>query len=328
MSVECSPLRREHRVASSALPGMTLRLRERVPPAPRRQPPLLLIHGATIAGALWDNAAPGWSWMEMLARAGIHAFALDLRGYGLSDRPAGPALAEAPPFARAAEVQADLADAIAFVRELTGAPQVDLLGGSWGSVVCGRFASGSGARHLRRLILYAPLYSAAGQGADWRALAADPADPARLNPRLGALRSVPAEAFRRRWDAEIPEAERHGWRDEAAVEALLRQSLEEAPAAGHPQAFAVPNGALADLFEVFHGRPLYCAARITLPVLLLRGEHDPTSTHADAAGLFTALGSARKRYCIIGRGAHFMVAERCLPEVHAVTTAFLSDGPD
>jgi alpha-beta hydrolase superfamily lysophospholipase len=287
-----------------------------------------MIHGATIASALWDNAAPGWSWMDILARAGFHAFALDLRGYGLSSRPASLYLPDAPPFARAVEVQADLCDTIAFIRDLTRADQVDLLGGSWGSVVCGLFASGPNARQVRRLVLYAPLYSAKGQGADWCALAADPEDPERLNPRLGAVRPVHPNDFRRRWASEIPVADKASWRDSSVVEALIHQSLEEAAHPQCPGAFAVPNGSVADLFEVFHGRPLYSAAQINMPTLLLRGEFDPTSTHEDAMSLFTALGSERKRYCVIGRGAHFMIAERCLPEVHGVIAAFLSEAID
>jgi pimeloyl-ACP methyl ester carboxylesterase len=49
-----------------------------------------------------------------------------------------------------------------------------------------------------------------------------------------------------------------------------------------PRAFRCPNGALADLVEVFNGRPLYEPAELTMPVLLIRGEQDTTSTATDA----------------------------------------------
>ena len=46
----------------------------------------------------------------------------------------------------------------------------------------------------------------------------------------------------------------------------------------HPPAFRCPNGAFADLIEVFNGRPLYDPGTIEAPVLLVRGERDTTST--------------------------------------------------
>jgi len=136
---------------------------------------------------------------------------------------------------------------------------------------------------------------------------------------------VSAAAFMDRWDAEIPVADKTLWRDDAAAAALLRQSIAESAWAETPGCLHMPTGALADLFEVYSGRPLYAASRIDRPTLIVRGEHDRTSTDADAQGLFDALGCARKLYCIVGRGAHFMVGERCLPELHAIVAGFLLD---
>jgi pimeloyl-ACP methyl ester carboxylesterase len=317
-------LSRVHSVPSSVLPGLSLRLREWAPGTATGQPPLLLIHGATIASVLWDNPAPGWSWMERLARAGVPAFALDLRGYGGSSPPG-----ELPPgpFARADEAQHDVADAVTFIRARTAAERIDLLGGSWGSVVCGLYLIGRNDPPVRRLVLYAPVYSAPGEGAAWRAEAADPADPARISPHLGPVRSVSPAAFLARWDAEIPLRDKALWRDNAAAAALLRQSIAESGWAGTPGCLHMPTGALADLFEVYSGRPLYRASDIHLPTLIVRGEHDRTSTQSDAMGLFDALGCERKLYCVVGRGAHFMVGERCLPALHSIVAGFLLDEP-
>jgi pimeloyl-ACP methyl ester carboxylesterase len=315
-------LSRVHWVPSSVLPGLSLRLRECAPCTATRQPPLLMIHGATIASVLWDNPAPGWSWMERLAQAGVPAFALDLRGYGRSSPPS-----ELPPgpFARAGEAQHDVADAVGFIRARTGAERVDLLGGSWGSVVCGLYLTGRKPPPVRRLVLYAPVYSAPGEGAAWRAEAADPTDPSRLSLHLRPVRSVSAAAFLSRWDAEIPLGDKTLWRDNAAAAALLRHSIAESGWSDTPGCLHMPTGALADLFEVYSGRPLYPASEIDLPTLIVRGDHDRTSTQSDAKGLFETLGSERKLYCVVGRGAHFMVSERCLPELHSVVAGFLLD---
>ena len=315
-------LSRVHWVPSSVLPGLKLRLREWAPCTATSQPPLLMIHGATIASVLWDNPAPGWSWMEKLAQAGIPAFALDLRGYGRSSPPG-----ELPPgpFARADEAQRDVVDAVAFIRARTGAERIDLLGGSWGSVVCGLYLTGRKRPPVRRLVLYAPVYSAPGEGAAWCAEAADPTDPSRLSPHLRPVRSVSAAAFLARWDAEIPLGDKTLWRDNAAASALLRHSIAESGWSDTPGCLHMPTGALADLFEVYSGRPLYPASEIDLPTLIVRGEYDRTSTLSDAKGLFDALGSERKLYCVVGRGAHFMVSERCLPELHSIVAGFLLD---
>ncbi|MGF1631268.1 MAG: alpha/beta fold hydrolase [Kiloniellaceae bacterium] len=319
---EARVLSRVYSVSSSVFPGLSLRLREWAPCIASSQPPLLMVHGATIASVLWDNPAPGWSWMEMLARAGIPAFALDLRGYGFS---ASPNELPTAPFARASEAQHDVADAVAFIRALTGAERIDLLGGSWGSVVCGLYLTGQKRPPVRRLVFYAPVYSAPGEGAEWRAEAADPTDPARISPHLGPFRSISAASFLARWDAEIPLEDKTLWRDEAVAAALLRHSLAESGRRDAPGCLHMPTGALADLFEVFSGRPLYLASDIDLPTLIVRGEHDRTSTQSDAKGLFETLGSERKLYCVVGRGAHFMVGERCLPELHSIVAGFLLD---
>ncbi|MGF1591961.1 MAG: alpha/beta hydrolase [Kiloniellaceae bacterium] len=315
-------LSRVHWVPSSVLPGLTLRLREWVPCTATSQPPLLMIHGATIASVLWDNPAPGWSWMEKLAQAGIPAYALDLRGYG---RSSPPRALPPGPFARASEAQHDVAEAVEFIRARSGAERVDLLGGSWGSVVCGLYLTERKDPPVRRLVLYAPVYSAPGEGVAWRVEAADPTDPTRLNPHLKPVRSVSAAAFLARWDAEIPLEDKTLWRDSAAAAALLRDSIAESEWSDTPGCLHMPSGALADLFEVYSGRPLYPASEISLPTLIVRGEYDRTSTPSDTKGLFDALGSERKLYCVVGRGAHFMVNERCLPELHSIVVGFLLD---
>lgn len=79
----------EHRIQSTSDPSVQLHLRERraFNTSSDHPVPLLLIHGATISGVLWDNPLPGCSWMDRLAMDGFHAFAVDLRGCGRSSRP-------------------------------------------------------------------------------------------------------------------------------------------------------------------------------------------------------------------------------------------------
>jgi len=124
-----------------------------------------------------------------------------------------------------------------------------------------------------------------------------------------------------RWDPEIPPGRTAQRRAPAVLDALLADALECEPAPG-AAAFTVPNGTLHDLFEVFSGRPLYDAATLRMPVLLVRGEHDATSTHADAQGLFEALGSHDKQYLQIGDAGHFVCAERGAAEFQRALVGF------
>lgn len=313
----------EHEIPSAHTSGVKLFLRERAIDGRRDTVPLLLVHGATLASALWDNPAPGWSWMDRLALDGKHVFAIDLRGYGRSSRPATFA-AEAmdnPPYARAEDVINDVLDALVFIRQRTGCDRIDLLGGSWGSIVCGKLvAEGAADETVRRLVLYAPLYQEQAARPDWLPDGAQPAS-------FGAYRQVMISDLRARWDAEIPVTDKSLWRPDGVFEALALSCIQDdaAHAWARPDSFRVPSGTLADLDRSFSGHPLYDARNISIPTLLVRGNADPISTDADAAYLFDAIRAETKRYVVIGNGAHFMIGERVMPQVHRVIAGFLSE---
>lgn len=314
----------EHRVQSSSTSSLQLYLRERRPAnlASQQPVPLLLVHGATIPSVLWDNPLPGWSWMDRLAMAGFHVFAIDLRGYGRSSQPESfdhPPQENAP-FARASDVTQDVIDSIDFILARSHARQVDLLGGSWGSIICGKLVAENPEVNVRRLVLYAPLYSETERRPDWLSAPTAPLT-------LGAYRNVTSEQLKQRWDAEIPELDKSLWRPDGILEALTDSCIEDDNRDGHrgrPD-FRVPNGTIADLHEVYDGKPLYNSDNINAPTLLIRGSHDPVSTHEDASRLFNSLTSDIKRYVVVENGAHFMIAENKINEVHASITGFLSE---
>jgi pimeloyl-ACP methyl ester carboxylesterase len=99
-------------------------------------PPVLLLHGFP---EHW------WTWrrqMSTLADAGVSAWALDLRGYNLSERPVD----------RASYRISELVEDIAGVVRASGQDRCDIVGHDWGGVIAWRFA----ATHpdlLRRLIV-------------------------------------------------------------------------------------------------------------------------------------------------------------------------------
>lgn len=316
-------IRSRFSVPSRTAPWLTLALRAAAPVAGSRRA-VLLVHGATLPGFLFDPRPPAPSLLAHLASLGYAAYALDVRGFGDSTRPeAGtPGFDPARPFARAAECVADVADALRFLREERGHESVALMGFSWGTVLAGCFAAANpGAASA--LVLYAPLY--AEPNPSWMLLLRDSADPSILSRAYGAYRWTTAQALRDRWDSDIPVADKKAWRSDEVLAAVLEGALACDPKSGErtPPAFRSPNGPFADVFEAFSGRPLYDAGTIREPVLVVRGEGDSTSTDADARRVLAALGSKVKSYRAIPQGSHFALLERSAPVLHRACVEFL-----
>jgi len=99
-------------------------------------PPVLLLHGFPENWRSWDLQVPA------IAAAGLSAWAPDLRGYNLSDRPRRRSAYRMPHL---------VADAAALIRA-TGEPRAHVVGHDWGGVIAWSLA----ARHpelLNRLVI-------------------------------------------------------------------------------------------------------------------------------------------------------------------------------
>ena len=277
----------------------------------RKLPPVLLIHGATLGAKLFDLPAPGYSLMAELACHGRAVYALDIRGYGNSlNGLAMNAPPEAnPPFARITDAVSDIGAAARFILERDGVDNLDLVGFSWGTVTAASYATANPA-FVRRFALYAPLY--AEFNAQWLDRIADPDDRTKADPKMNAYRYVTIAELTRRWDSDFPGASADPYREKGVLSVMFGAMAALDPHAGShiPPAFRVPNGALADLVNVFNGRPLYDAGKLTMPVLLVRGQNDRTATDTDARRLLSAIASRDKQYCVISPGSHFLCIEK------------------
>jgi pimeloyl-ACP methyl ester carboxylesterase len=305
--------------------GATLGILERRPHAAAADTrPLLLLHGATFGVAFLDLPRPGYSLMAALADTGRAVYSLDIRGYGSShgfpamERPPD----QNPPFARIGEAVADIAAAVDFILNREGVDALDLLGLSWGSVAAARYA-GEHPQKIGCLVLYAPLYGE--ENAAWLDRIADPQDRSRLNPKFGAYRLIALDDVVQRWNSDLPPGDPAQYRDDGLAEAVFQTlaALDPRSSALTPRAFRCPNGALADLVQVFSGKPLYDPAKLTMPVLLLRGADDTTSTESDSLQLLSRIGSRERDYRVIAPGSHFLCIEKNRSRLYEEINRFL-----
>jgi pimeloyl-ACP methyl ester carboxylesterase len=316
---------RLHRIPAPGATGLTLGvLEKRSDPIDPRLPPILLAHGATLGARLFDLPRPGYSLMASLAERGRAVYALDVRGFGNS--PGGSIMDAAPdahpPFARADDAVRDIGAAVDLVLEREHVRTVDLIGFSWGTITSALYATRTPQR-IARLALYAPLY--AEVNALWLDRIADPQDRTSLNPRIGAHRLVTRNDLISRWDGDLPTSDPGLYREHGIAELIF-----EAFAAFDPRsktleipAFRCPAGPLADLMNVFSGRPLYDPQELIMPTLLVRGSDDTTATDTDARQLLAAIASSQKSYCVVAPGSHFLIMERNRSELYRRLDDFL-----
>ncbi|MBR1148640.1 alpha/beta fold hydrolase [Bradyrhizobium sp. AUGA SZCCT0431] len=300
-----------------------LGLWEMQPVGPAILPPVLLVHGATFGSALFDLPVAGYSLMQELAR-GRFVYAIDVRGYGASIETGvmNAPMAAHPPFCRARHAIEDVAAAISEIRRRRKVLLIDLIGFSWGTIVAGWYASRHPAE-VRRLVLYAPLF--AEKNALWLDRIGDAADSCKLAGHFGAYRLVAMADVIARWNSDAP-GDPADVRADGVVEALFEAAASNDVLAGsrHPPAFRCPNGAFADLVEVFNGRPLYDPGTIEAPVLLVRGACDTTSTATDMQRLEAVIGSVEKSSLEIPDGSHFLCIEKNHMSLYRAINTYLT----
>ncbi|MFB6085066.1 MAG: alpha/beta hydrolase [Halorientalis sp.] len=294
--------------------GTRLRLWERSAADPDRA--VLFVHGATYASrAIFaPRDAPEFSWLRAVAADGDAAFALDVRGYGDSERP--PALDgdpdDAAPAVRAETAADDVRAALSAVRDRVDCP-VHLVGTSWGTMILGRvLAAGPG---VASATLHAPVYRPSTELVE----GFDLGDPPR------AYRTLSREEVRHRWDRQLgddPASARGGSGDDDPVFDAFWRTLVESGQGREGEAIAAPNGCLVDLRDAADGDPGYDPAAVDAPTLVIRGSRDPTSTRADASGLFDDLTVPDREYVEIAGGTHFVHLEARRHALYDAVAAF------
>jgi len=278
--------------------------------------PVLMIH-PFCPGCAAAFDVPGLSWMEDLVRRGRDVWALDLRGFGGSDRPAEmerPA-AEGRPVVRAKDGEADVATAVAHILAATGSSRIDLIGWSFGSVLAAMF-SGAHPDLVERLVLLGSMH--AFDLPFMAELFELPGHPGELNPNMPAYRVVTPEFALGHWAfmrKNLPADT-----VDAATVKLVEAAAQASDPASAPK-IRQPAGPLVDLHEIWRGRPVWDAASIRASVLVVRGDRDLFADPQLAAKLTSA---AAVREVVIPDATHWVLYERRRDRLLAEAGTFLA----
>lgn len=282
---------------------------------------VLFVHGSSFPTALAaDFVIDQASWMDSLSAAGYAVYGLDFLGYGAADRypemqlSSNPICENAP--GRAMQVAADLAHAIARVRRDSRCQQLHVVAHSWGGSVALRCLSNypEAQAQVTSLVLLASILS--------------------RETDQQAAGSVPAAAYldmspQQRWQAmaDLSADPSHPWLA-AEVQANWRAAWLASDMQGqsaHPGLVRFPNGPNQDLADLLAGRTYYELSRLSLPVLLLRGDADTYPTDADYRLLLAQLRHTASRYTCIANASHVLHLEQARAQVMAHFAQWLAD---
>jgi pimeloyl-ACP methyl ester carboxylesterase len=277
---------------------------------------VLFLHGATAPATCdFDLSYKDYSWADWMVKHGFVVYMGDYRNYGYSSRE--PAMDQPPaknqPVTRSYLALRDIEAMVNHIKATRGVGKVTLIGWSWGAMMAGYYASLHG-ENVNKLVLYAPLYNFnnhtnLGPGSGLQ----DKRKPYQFNFALGAYRLASESANTGRWNGEIPVENKDEYREAAVPVEFWKECMATDPtsATRNPPSLRAPNGVLEDSFYQATGRPLWHAANIYVPTLVIAGAYDTWSYPDDREGLMRDLVHAPvKRSVLIPDATHFVLFEK------------------
>jgi pimeloyl-ACP methyl ester carboxylesterase len=294
-------------------PGIKIFMREKIAQANAQfnnENVVLFLHGATSPSTCdFDLEYKDYSWADWLVKRGYVVYMGDYRNYGGStrekamDEPSNKNL----PVTRSYLALRDIEAMVDHIKRTRNVQKITLIGWSWGAMMGGYYAS-LHSENVRKLVMYAPLYdfndhTNLGPGSALQ----NKRKPTEFNFALGAYRLGSEAGNTGRWNGEIPVDNKDEYRDPALPAAFWNACLATDPTSNtrSPSSLRAPNGVLEDSFYQATGRPLWNAANIYTPTLVIGGDFDTWSFQEDREGLMRALVHAPvKRNVLIKDATH------------------------
>jgi pimeloyl-ACP methyl ester carboxylesterase len=300
-------------------PGIKIFIREKMAEGNTRftdDNVVLFLHGATGPSTCdFDLGYKDYSWADWMVRRGYVVYMGDYRNYGFSSRERAmdePA-ANNKPVTRSYLALRDVEAMVEHIKRTRNVKKVTLIGWSWGAMMAGYYSS-LHSENVAKLVLYAPLYSFndhtnLGPGSGLQ----NKRKPHEFNFGLGAYRIASEAANTGRWNGEIPVENKDEYRDPALPAAFWKDCMATDPTSEsrNPPSLRAPNGVLEDSFYQATGRPLWNAANIYAPTLVIAGAYDTWSFPEDREGLMRDLVHApKKASLLIPDATHFILFEK------------------
>jgi len=243
----------------------------------------LLVHGGTWSGRPdFDLQIRDYSLMDFLAKNGFDVWAIDIHGYGHSDK-------TDKDWSGVQSAAADIAAAVDYITKLRGVGKVDLLGWSAGTLRAGLYAMQYPDK-VAKLILYAPCWKGTAQYREQVRKRIEnggkPLTHYRINTKLAA-----------RSDFVEGELASHPQFEEDVVTAYEEQALKTDPQS--------PNA-----FVDYANLPFLDPVRITVPTMIIFGEYDYFAKEEDLLPFFSQLKTHEKQFVLLPHGGHALMLEK------------------
>jgi pimeloyl-ACP methyl ester carboxylesterase len=220
--------------------------------------------------------------MDMLATNGYDVWAIDIHGYGHSDK-------TDKDWSGVQSAAADIGAAVEYITRLRGVSKVDLLGWSAGTQRAGLYAMEHPER-VGKLILYAPQWKGTAEYHEQLRKRIDnggiPLGQYRINTEAAARSDFLEGEL-----AHDPQFE------EDVVAFYAKEALQTDPQS--------PNS-----FVEHANLPVLDPLRITVPTMIIFGEYDYYAKEEDLLPFFSQLKTGDKRFVLLPHGGHALMLEK------------------
>lgn len=288
-------------------PGVRIFVREITARKHSRKPPILLLHGGGPGAiASFDLSVAGGSFAEDLAKAGLHVFIMDVRGWEQSTRPDYDTTKRWVIAASSAEVSRDIDAVVDFMIEKTGKKKVALFGWATGGSWMGYYACIYPDK-IAALIMLNSLYNVKAPWSFTKNFR-NPSDTSQFNyAATPVIRKATAEMLLQSWNNYIPVADKTQWYDPTVAKAYAKTAVSFT----EDSLLEVPGGYRAESFYTAQGKGMWHAKDIRVPVLAIRGFYDTWSRPEDLTALQEKLVNApRKQFVTLPEGTHIVFLDR------------------
>jgi pimeloyl-ACP methyl ester carboxylesterase len=257
---------------------------------------IVFVHGSSMAGQpTYDLQVPGRadsSAMEWFAARGFDTWAIDMEGYGRSDK-------KRPINCDIANGADDIAAGSEYILKHTGAKKLLMYGISSGALRAAVFTERHPER-VARLALDAFVWT--GKGSPTLA---------ERKKKLPEFQSKNRRPIDRAFVRSVFSRDHPGTADDATIEAFASAilSLDD----------SVPTGTYVDMCSRL---PLVDPAKITVPTIIMRGEHDGIASVEDLIEFFARLPNPDKQFAVMAGISHASFQQKNYLTVYHILHSF------